>query len=121
MTKLDVLVIGGGIGGLSLAQGLKKAGVSVAVYERDGRRPRDCRDFEYTSAPEGVRRYMNACRPSCGWFSTVPAERFRAGFTMVTEQLKELLHATSDDDGSTEPADCAASLGEQESRCGTFC
>lgn len=30
-----VLIIGAGIGGLCLAQGLKKAGISVAVYERD--------------------------------------------------------------------------------------
>lgn len=34
-TPLHVLIIGGGIGGLCLAQGLKKAGISVAVYERD--------------------------------------------------------------------------------------
>lgn len=32
---LHVLIIGGGIGGLCLAQGLKKAGIGVAVYERD--------------------------------------------------------------------------------------
>src|SRR5579872_1097824 len=32
---LHVLVIGGGIGGLCLTQGLKKSGISVAVYERD--------------------------------------------------------------------------------------
>jgi len=31
-----VVIIGGGIGGLTLAQGLNKSGVSVAVYERDG-------------------------------------------------------------------------------------
>ena len=30
-----VIVIGGGIGGLCLAQGLRKAGVSVEVYERE--------------------------------------------------------------------------------------
>ena len=33
---LHVVIIGGGIGGLALAQGLRKSGVSVAVYERDG-------------------------------------------------------------------------------------
>ncbi|KAA9377420.1 FAD-dependent monooxygenase [Microbispora cellulosiformans] len=33
---MQVLIIGGGIGGLSLAQGLRKAGVGVALYERDG-------------------------------------------------------------------------------------
>jgi len=34
-SNLQVLVIGGGLGGLCLAQGLRKAGVDVAVYERD--------------------------------------------------------------------------------------
>ena len=30
-----ILIIGGGIGGLTLAQGVKQAGVSAALYERD--------------------------------------------------------------------------------------
>ena len=34
-TPFHVLIIGGGIGGLCLAQGLKQSGISVAVYERD--------------------------------------------------------------------------------------
>ena len=35
MVSMHVLIIGGGIGGLCLAQGLRKAGLSAAVYERD--------------------------------------------------------------------------------------
>ncbi|HEU5384237.1 MAG TPA: FAD-dependent monooxygenase, partial [Ktedonobacteraceae bacterium] len=34
-SSFHVLVVGGGLGGLCLAQGLRQAGVSVAVYERD--------------------------------------------------------------------------------------
>jgi 2-polyprenyl-6-methoxyphenol hydroxylase-like FAD-dependent oxidoreductase len=30
-----VIIVGGGIGGLTLAQGLKKNGISCAVYEKD--------------------------------------------------------------------------------------
>jgi salicylate hydroxylase len=38
--RFHVVIIGGGLGGLCLAQGLKQAGISAAVYERD-RSPTD--------------------------------------------------------------------------------
>jgi 2-polyprenyl-6-methoxyphenol hydroxylase-like FAD-dependent oxidoreductase len=34
-SALHVLIVGGGLGGLCPAQGLKKSGTSVAVYKRD--------------------------------------------------------------------------------------
>src|SRR3981081_4940977 len=33
---MEVVVIGGGLGGLCLGRGLRQAGIGVAVYERDG-------------------------------------------------------------------------------------
>jgi salicylate hydroxylase len=35
MKDFHVIIVGGGIGGLTLAQGLKKKGISYAVYEKD--------------------------------------------------------------------------------------
>src|SRR3981189_1169069 len=35
VAPFHVVILGAGIGGLTLAQGLKRAGISVAVYERD--------------------------------------------------------------------------------------
>jgi len=34
MSDFHVIIIGGGLGGLSLAQGLKKNGISCALYEK---------------------------------------------------------------------------------------
>jgi 2-polyprenyl-6-methoxyphenol hydroxylase-like FAD-dependent oxidoreductase len=56
-----VIVIGAGLGGLTLAQGLRRAGIDVAVYERDGERGR----------PQGIslhlddrgRSALRACLP----------------------------------------------------------
>ncbi|MBF9131991.1 FAD-dependent monooxygenase [Plantactinospora sp. S1510] len=45
-----VLIIGAGIGGLALAHGLRRAGVPVAVYERDRSR---------TDRPQGYRLHIN--------------------------------------------------------------
>src|SRR4030088_1862683 len=58
-TPLHVLIIGGGVGGLCLAQGLKKSGISVAVYERDtsARFPEPrVSNFDSTGRRSGVTR-----------------------------------------------------------------
>ncbi|MBO0758984.1 MAG: FAD-dependent monooxygenase, partial [Bradyrhizobiaceae bacterium] len=58
-----VVIVGGGIGGLTLAQGLKKAGISVAVYERD-RTPTDrVQGYRVHINPAGSRA-LHTCLPS---------------------------------------------------------
>src|SRR5215472_6672190 len=88
---LQVVIIGGGIGGLTLAQGLKKSGVSAAVYERDRTR---------TDRVQGYRVHINPTG-SLALHECLPAPLFKAftrtcgrpseGIRFVTERMKVLL------------------------------
>jgi len=96
VVPFHVLVIGGGIGGLCLAQGLKQAGVSVAVYERD-RTPTDrLQGYRVHISPAGSRA-LHACLPpqlfelfdrTCG----KPGRAFR----FMTEDMRVLLALESE-------------------------
>jgi salicylate hydroxylase len=89
--RFQVGIVGGGIGGLALAQGLKKAGMSVAVYERD-RTPTDrLQGYRVHISPKGSEA-LHSC---------LPAELFEVfaatcsvgnrGFRFLTEKMEELL------------------------------
>jgi salicylate hydroxylase len=86
-----VLIIGGGIGGLTLAQGLKRAGVSAAVYERDRTLTDRLQGYRVHISPTGSLA-LHECLPphlfevfarTCGAPNT--AVRF------FTEQMRVLL------------------------------
>jgi salicylate hydroxylase len=88
---LHVVIIGGGIGGLALAQGLKKSGVSAAVYERDRAR---------TDRVQGYRVHINPTG-SLALHECLPAPLFEVftrtcgkpagGIRFITEHMKVLL------------------------------
>jgi len=93
---LRVAVVGGGLGGLCLAQGLTKTGADVTVYERDptpaGRR-------------QGYRLHVDA-RAGLALGRCLPPELFELfvatcasaskRFTVVSEKLRELHHVDGD-------------------------
>jgi salicylate hydroxylase len=88
---LHVLIIGGGVGGLALAQGLRREGVSAAVYERDRSLASRLQGYRVHISPGGSRA-LHACLPphlfeafdrTCG----KPGRAFR----FMTEQMKPLL------------------------------
>ena len=84
-------VIGGGIGGLCLAQGLKRAGVSVAVYERNRARSDWLQGYRIHINPHGSRS-LHECLPPDLWQAFVATSgKPSAGFSFVTEQLEDLL------------------------------
>ncbi len=105
-----VMIIGGGIGGLCLAQGLKQAGVSVAVYERDRTRTDRLQGYRIHISPAGSRALHDCLPPELFDAFVATTGKSGDGFTFLTEQLRPLLRATSADiagsgvGGSADPA-----------------
>jgi 2-polyprenyl-6-methoxyphenol hydroxylase-like FAD-dependent oxidoreductase len=86
-----VAIIGGGVGGLCLAQGLKQAGMNVAVYERDESPSARPQGFRIHIDPEGSKA-LHQCLPADLWnIFDLTGGDFAQGFTVLTEQLDELL------------------------------
>jgi 2-polyprenyl-6-methoxyphenol hydroxylase-like FAD-dependent oxidoreductase len=91
IAPLHVIVIGGGIGGLCLAQGLKKAGMSVAVYERDRTLTDRLQGYRVHISPAGSRA-LHACLPP-HLFDAFDRTCGKAAHAMhfLTEQMEMLL------------------------------
>jgi salicylate hydroxylase len=98
-----VLIIGGGIGGLTLAQGLQRAGTSVAVYERDRTLTDRLQGYRVHISPTGSRA-LHECLPphlfeafdrTCG--APNAAVRF------FTEEMRVLLAFDGDLVADTDP------------------
>jgi len=99
-----VAIIGGGMGGLCLANGLKKAGIRVAVYERDQSPDSRPQGYRIHIDPQGSTA-LHACLPQHLWdlFRSTDGD-FSRGFSIVTEQLHELLNlARSQASGTEDP------------------
>jgi 2-polyprenyl-6-methoxyphenol hydroxylase-like FAD-dependent oxidoreductase len=86
-----VAIIGGGMGGLCLANGLKKAGISIAVYERDQSPDSRPQGYRIHIDPQGSTA-LHECLPQNLWdlFRSTGGD-FSQGFSVVTQQLHELL------------------------------
>jgi len=93
-SPLHVIIIGAGTGGLCLAHGLQRAGISVAVYERDRTRTDGLQGYRVGIDPDGSRA-LHACLPP-ELFDTFVATCARTPqyFNMLTEQLSEMLSLT---------------------------
>ena len=93
---LRVAVIGGGLGGLCLAQGLRKAGIDVTVYERDATAAMRRQGYRlHVDARAGLA--LRRCLPPELWelfLSTCSHASTR--FTVVTEHLRKLHEVAGD-------------------------
>ncbi|MCP2334660.1 FAD-dependent oxidoreductase [Actinoalloteichus caeruleus] len=90
MNAPHVLVIGGGIGGLCLAQGLRAAGVPVTVHERDTHPAGRWEGYRIHIDPAGARS-LRACLPDRLWRAFLDLAAPGGDFGFLTERLTELL------------------------------
>ena len=88
---INVVIIGGGIGGLALAQGLRRHGVEVAVHERDADRDDRLDRYRLAINPAGSRS-LRACLPDRQWQAFLDtAGRPGGGFGFLRTDLRELV------------------------------
>lgn len=111
---MKVLVIGGGTGGLALAHGLKRAGIGVTVFERDGLRTDGLHGYRVGIDPDGSRA-LHALLPK-ELYDTFVATKARDPkyFNMLTEDLKEVL--AMEIPASTDPVESEKSISRMTLR-----
>lgn len=98
ITHPQVLVIGGGIGGLCLAHGLRRHGIDVTVAERTLARTDWLQGYRIHIDPAGSAA-LHACLSPAAWDRFVAAVSTQpTGMSVYTEQLRRL---TSFDVGTT--------------------
>jgi 2-polyprenyl-6-methoxyphenol hydroxylase-like FAD-dependent oxidoreductase len=88
---LHVIIIGAGTGGLCLAHGLKRAGISVAVYERDRTRADGLQGYRVGIDPDGSRALHQCLPPELYDTFVATCARTPKFFNMLTENLAEVL------------------------------
>ncbi|GAA3083570.1 FAD-dependent monooxygenase [Streptosporangium carneum] len=87
---LHVVIIGAGLGGACLAHGLKKAGISVAVYEREAARHDGLFGFRVVIAPDGSRALRDALPPDLYETFVATCAESPRHLTVYSEGLEEL-------------------------------
>jgi salicylate hydroxylase len=106
MSTPEVMIIGGGIGGLCLAQGLRRAGIPVTVYERSQTRTDWVQGYRIHINPTGARA-LHDCLEPANWqafLDTVSTSG--GGFGFATEGFDDLLRVRGDQIAqAADPAD----------------
>jgi len=94
---LRVLIAGAGLGGLTLAHGLRNAGLDVAVFERGQRVTDPTAGYRIHIDATGSRA-LHACLPTDVWnLFTAQSAAPPRGIAFTTEQLEQLMFIAETD------------------------
>ncbi len=90
------MVIGGGIGGLALAHGLRRAGIPVRVFERTHERADWLQGYRIHINPAGARALHDLLPPG-GWSAFTREVSPGGGFGFLTDRGADLLGLADDE------------------------
>src|SRR5690348_7691217 len=102
---LRVLVIGGGLGGLCLAQGLYKAGINVSVYERDSSPEARAQGYRFHMDKRGEEALHECLPPPLYKLAMATRGQPSKGatvFSIVDGELREVATRRFPESGSSE-------------------
>ncbi|WDZ82983.1 FAD-dependent oxidoreductase [Micromonospora cathayae] len=109
-----VLVIGAGTGGMCLAHGLRRAGISVAVYERHRTRTDGLLGYRVGIGPTGTRALRECLPPDLFDTFVATCARSPAHFNVISEKMRQT--ASFDLRPDTDPADTDRSVSRMTLR-----
>ncbi|MFJ4185206.1 FAD-dependent oxidoreductase [Kitasatospora sp. NPDC089509] len=111
---LHVLVIGAGFGGLTLAHGLRRAGVSVAVYEKARSRTDGLHGYRVGIDPTGNRALKECLPPQLFKTFLATCARTPSHFNVLTERKR--ITASVPLRGDADPVNSERSVSRQTLR-----
>ena len=93
----EVVIIGAGIGGLCLAQGLRKAGIAVQVFERDTHPGSRWEGYRIAINADGAAA-LEACLPDPLWQAFLATSGPGGAFGVLNSRLEPLFQRAEDED-----------------------
>jgi 2-polyprenyl-6-methoxyphenol hydroxylase-like FAD-dependent oxidoreductase len=102
---MRVIIIGAGTGGLSLAHGLRRAGIDVRVFEKEPTRMHGRLGHRVGISPAGSYAMQQNLPPEVFDLFVATCARSPKYFNIVTEQLDELLSLGDIGDSEIDPVD----------------
>ncbi len=94
--SFHVAIIGGGLGGLCLAQSLRKSGIRFTVFERDVSPSSRPQGYRIHIDPQGSLALHQALPEPLWQIFVATGGQFAQGFTVMTEQMRELISVRAD-------------------------